>query len=121
ANVYKATGDEDRALEVHFRALRIEEKKLGPYHRNTLLTVSNIANIYAGRHDVPHAIAYFQRMNAIIEKQLALNLVIGSERQKLAFVRSIAARTEKTIALQLRDAPEDAEASRMAATVLLQR
>ncbi len=57
----------------------------------------------------------------MIERQLTLQLAVGSERQKLAFVNSVAERTERTLSLHLREAPADSGAAALAALVLLQR
>ena len=121
ANVYHAVGDDARALETHFQALRIEESALGPYHRYALLTTGNIAIINAAAGRVSTAIAFQRRTDAIVEKQLALNMAVGSERQKLAFVRGVSERTDRTISLHLRDAPDDPDAGALAALVVLQR
>jgi len=121
AIVYRAMGEESRALETHFRALRIYEKAVGPYHRSTLISVGNIARTYAAMGDMPNALAFQRRADAIIETQFALNLAVGSERQKLAFVNNMSERTDRTISLHLREAPGNEEAGRLAALVLLQR
>src|SRR4030095_10304011 len=83
------------------------------------------------------------------EKQFALNLMTGSERQKLAFVRGLSERndrkvlihlnldpgapdararcarlserTDRTISIHLNLAPDDPDARALAALVLLQR
>jgi CHAT domain-containing protein len=121
ANIYHATGDDDRSLETHFRALRIWEANGGPYMRGTLLSVGNIARTYAARGDIEKAIVFQRRVDAIIETQLALNLAVGSERQKMALVDSISERTDRTISLHLREAPANPDAAALAALVLLQR
>ena len=121
ANVYRASGNDARALETHLRALGIWERTAGPYQRGTLISVGNIARTYASMGDLPNAIAFERRADAIIEVQMALNLAIGSERQKLAFVRSVAERTDRTISLHLDQAPHDPDAASLAALVLLQR
>ncbi|HEY7286184.1 MAG TPA: CHAT domain-containing protein [Vicinamibacterales bacterium] len=121
AALYRATGDNERSIQTHFRALRIWEEAFGPYQRGTLVSVGNIARTYAAMGDIPNAIVFQRRVDAIIERQMALNLAIGSERQKLAFVRGIAERTDRTISLHLVEAPKDVDAASLAATVLLQR
>ncbi|HWW82956.1 MAG TPA: CHAT domain-containing tetratricopeptide repeat protein [Vicinamibacterales bacterium] len=121
ANIYRATGDTSRSLDTHLRALAIWENAAGPYQQATLLSVGNIARTYAAAGDMTNAIAYQYRADAILEKELALNLAIGSERQKLVFVKSVSARTDRTISLHLREAPEDPAAGALAALVLLQR
>jgi CHAT domain-containing protein len=108
-------------LTTHLRALRIWENAAGPYQQATLLSVGNIAKTYAAAGSLANAVAYQRRADAIVEKQLALNLAIGSERQKLAFVRSVSERTDRTISLHLDQAPGDPDAGALAALVVLQR
>ncbi|MGE5814356.1 MAG: CHAT domain-containing protein, partial [Acidobacteriota bacterium] len=121
AIVYRLTGDIDRAIAAHFRALYIWERNVGSYHQGTLNTVGNLARLYASVGDIPEALAFEQRADAILERQLALNLAVGSERQKLAFARSVSERTDRTISLHLQQAPGNAGAAELAALVLLQR
>jgi CHAT domain-containing protein len=121
ANVYRATGDDQKALETHFRALQMWEKSVGPFGRETLLVVGNIARTYAGMGDIDNALAYQRRADAILERELGLYVATGSERQKLAFVRNEAERTDRTISLHLRLAPDNPDAASLAALVLLQR
>jgi CHAT domain-containing protein/Tfp pilus assembly protein PilF len=121
ATLYRATGDNERSLQTHFRALKIWEEAFGPYQRGTLVSVGNIARTYAAVGDIPNAIVFQRRVDSIIELQMALNVAIGSERQKLAFVRGMAERTDRTISLHLIEAPKDPDAASLAATVLLQR
>jgi CHAT domain-containing protein len=121
ANLYNSMGDHARALDAHFQALRIEEHGLSPYHRYALLTAGNIAVINTATGNLAAAIAFQQRADAIVEKQLALNMAVGSERQKLAFVRGVVDRTDRTISLHLREAPGSGDAEALAALVVLQR
>ena len=121
ANVYRATGDDERALSTQFRALGLWESELGEYARETLLSVGNLARTYAGMGDVEHALLYQRRADAILETQMNLYVATGSERQKLAFVRMEADRTDRTISLHLHQAPDNADAASLAALVLLQR
>ena len=120
AIVYHLTGDDAASLETAFRALRIWES-VGPYQRGTLNSVGNIARVYAAQGDTVKAIAFQTRADAIVEAQLALNLAVGSERQKLAFVRGASERTDRTLSLHLREAPASQDAAALAALVLLQR
>src|SRR5262249_49245140 len=121
AIIYRTQGDIPKSLATHLRALSIWEHAAGLYQDATLVSVGNLARTYAAARDLGHAIAYQQRTDAILEKQLALNLAVGSERQKLLFVQGIAARTDRTISLHLREAPGDAAAGALAALVVLQR
>jgi CHAT domain-containing protein/tetratricopeptide (TPR) repeat protein len=121
ANLYHLNGNDDQALALHFRALAIRERTVGSYHRGTLNSVGSIARIYTSLGDTANAVAFTRRADAIVEKQLALNMSAGSEREKLAFLRSVAERTDRTVSLHLTQAPENRDASSLAALVLLQR
>ena len=109
------------AIDTFFRSLHIWEKTVGPYHQGTLTAVGNIARLYTDIGELAKAMPLQRRADAIIEKQLELNLVVGSERQKLTFVKSVSERTDRTISLHLRTAPGDADAGALAALVVLQR
>jgi CHAT domain-containing protein/Tfp pilus assembly protein PilF len=121
AIIYRAKGDIARSLETNFRALSIREKTSGPYAGGTLVLLGNIARTYAAIGDLAHAIAFQRRVDAVLETQLSLNLAVGSEREKLAFVNSVSERTDRTISLHLETASGDPEAGALAALVLLQR
>jgi CHAT domain-containing protein len=121
ANTYRAIGDYPRALETHLRALHIWEHAAGPYQEATLKSVGNITKAYAAAGDLTNAVTYQRRTDAIVEKQLTLNLAVGSERQKLAFVTSVSERTDRTISLHLDRARDSQDAGALAALVLLQR
>jgi tetratricopeptide (TPR) repeat protein len=121
ATVRYAQGDIAGSLDTHFRALRIQEQAFGVWHGATLVSVGNIARRYAASGDLVNAIIWQRRADEVIERQLALQLAVGSERQKLAFVNSIAERTERTLSLHLRETPADPDAAALAALVLLQR
>jgi len=121
ANVYRAIGADTMALQTHLRALHIWEKRAGPYRQGTLVSVGNIARTYAAMGDIKNAIAFQRRADAILETRLALNLATGSERQKLAFLRSVSERTDRTISLHLDRAHGDPGAASLAALVILQR
>ena len=103
------------------RALAIWEKAGGPYGAGTLTSLGNIARVYAATGDVANALAFQRRADAAIEVQLALNLAVGSARQRLASAANVSERTDRTISLSLSVAAGDPGASALAALVLLQR
>jgi CHAT domain-containing protein len=121
ANIYKQNGDYQKALELHQRVHAIAVKKLGPYGQLNLFSLGNIARTYAAMGDVPNAIKYQIETDQVIEKNLSLNLAIGSERQKLAYFDTLTDRTSRTISLNVNLAPTNREAANLAALVVLQR
>jgi CHAT domain-containing protein len=121
ANIYRLRRDIPKSLETHFEALRILERSAGPYSGGTILSLGNIARTYAEIDDIAHAVEYQRRVDAAIETQVALNLAIGSERQKLAFASSMADRTDRTISLDVATHFAHVEATELATLVVLQR
>jgi CHAT domain-containing protein/tetratricopeptide (TPR) repeat protein len=121
ANVYRSRGDYPLALETHLRALRMFERAAGPGAPSTLLSLVNVARTYAVLGDLANAVTYQTRLEQATETAIALNLFIGSERQRVAYLAPIAERTERTLSLNLQLTPGDPASTALAVTVLLQR
>ena len=121
ANLYSAKGDLAKSLDTHLRALAILQRTAGPSQWVTIMCLGNIVTAYETMGDVPNALAYQKRVDAAIETDIALNIATGSEREKLAYLESISDRTDRTISLNTMLAPDNPEASELAATVVLQR
>jgi CHAT domain-containing protein len=121
ANIYKSTGDFAKALELHTRVHAMWEKSLGPYHGNTVLSLGNVARTYASMGDVENTVKFQTMTDEALEKNLAFNLAIGSERQKLAYFDSVSERTDRTISYQVKLAPESQAMARVAALAALRR
>ena len=86
------------------------------------MSVGNIARTYAAVGDIANAIVYQRRADAILEKQLALNLAVGSERQKLLFVNGVGRRAPiGRFRCTSSRRPTTPTPSALAALVLLQR
>jgi CHAT domain-containing protein len=121
ANLYSDKGDYVKAEPLYRQALEIWEKSLGPQHPNVAAALDNLASLYAAKGEFDQAIASQLRANAITERNLALNLATGSERQKLAYLTSLSKTTDRALSLGLRAAPDNAEAQELAAMTILQR
>lgn len=121
ANIYRARGEYPKSLEAHLQVLRIAEKTRGIYHPLTLLSLGNIAKTYAAQGNIAEALRFQSRVDAVIERNIEMNLAIGSERQKLSYLNSIAERMDRTISLNRDLAPQNPTASSLAILVLLQR
>lgn len=121
ALVERDGGNIEKSIETHLRALEIWEKTTGPYSSGTVMSLGNLARTYASMGDAAGALRYQRQVDRAIEKQLTLNLAIGSERQKLAFAEAVSGRTARTISLHLNLAPANADAAALAALVVLQR
>jgi CHAT domain-containing protein/Tfp pilus assembly protein PilF len=118
AIIYRITGDYARAEKFALRALAIYEKVLGTNNQNTLMALFSLARIYAAEGDVNRAIEYQQRISAVEEKIIPLNLALGSERQKIAYLPQLQY-PDKIITLHARLARDNAEARDLAVTTVL--
>ncbi len=121
AAVYRNKGDFDKAEQLNQRAIKIAEKALGPEHPNVSEMLNHLAILYAAKGDLAQAITTQLRADKIIEHNIALNLVAGSERQKLAYQASLSEPTDRTLSLHTRSAPDSVEARGLAATTILRR
>jgi CHAT domain-containing protein/Tfp pilus assembly protein PilF len=121
ALLYGDKGDYEKAEPLYRRALAIWEKSLAPEHPEVANTLNNLAFLYTARGDIAHAVEFQSRASAITERNLALNLVTGSERQKLTYLAILSEQTDSAISLHVRYTHDDPKARGLAATLILQR
>jgi CHAT domain-containing protein/Tfp pilus assembly protein PilF len=113
-----AYGDADPLFQ---RALAIREKTLGPEHPTVGQSLTQRARLFEAKGDLSQAIAFQSRASDVSERNLVLNIAIGSERQKLAYLATVSAESDQTVSLHVRSGPHDAEARRLAVTTILRR
>lgn len=121
ADVYFATHDFAKAEPLYHRALSILEAANGPNYYHLADILVSLAKMSAAQDKIAQAVAYQERANDIIEHNLDINLTIGSERQKLAYLASLPEQMNQAIALQVRFAGDDPTARELSATAILQR
>ncbi|MBO0857858.1 MAG: CHAT domain-containing protein [Chloracidobacterium sp.] len=121
ARLYYYQGKYEEAEPLYKRALGICVKKLGKDHPETGFILDYIAALYAAKGDFVQAVKFQALADTTVERNIAHNLVIGSERQKLAYLDIVSGQIDRTISLHLRYAPDDPAARDMAATMILQR
>lgn len=121
ANVYFATKDYAKAEPLYNRSLSILETANGAFYYYLADILFNLATISAVEGKLAQATAYQSRANAIIEHNLDLNLVVGSERQKLAYLAKLPEQMNQAISLHARFAADDPKALELAITTVLER
>src|SRR6266511_133295 len=87
--LYRMQGRYGEAEPLYNRALDIREKALGKDHPDTAQSLNNLAALYTATGDLVQAVKLQSLANAASERNLARNLVIGSERQKLAYLATL--------------------------------
>ncbi|MGB9467085.1 MAG: CHAT domain-containing tetratricopeptide repeat protein, partial [Candidatus Acidiferrum sp.] len=110
-----------RAELLYQQALAIREKALGPEHPDFVSSLTNFSNLYMAKGDYKQSEAFLSRAIAISERNADINLQVGSERQKLAYLDLLAAQLHAAITLNVDFAPAQAAARDLAVTTVLQR
>jgi CHAT domain-containing protein/lipopolysaccharide biosynthesis regulator YciM len=113
-------GDYDRAGAFYQRALAIREKALGPEHPDVVSTLTHMAALQMATRNFAAAEASLSRAIAISEDNTKLNLRAGSERQKLAYMKSLSQQLSQAITLNVTLSTDQA-ARDLAVTTVLQR
>ena len=121
AHVYSNRGDYARAESLYQRVLAIREKALGPEHPYVAESLTERARLHEAKGEISQAISVQSRASDISERNIALNIASGSERQKLAYLTALSAESDRTVSLHARSAPDDSEARRLAITTVLRR
>ena len=121
AVLYRDKGEYAKAEPLLQRALAIKENALGPEHPSIAVFLYDLAVFYAAKGDFAQAVAVQAQANSVGERNLALNLATGSERQKLAYLALFTEHTHFTLSLHSQALPQDPQALDLAFTTLLRR
>ncbi len=114
------SGEYAAAIDTFQRTLAILEAR-GPYYEYTWMTLDELALAYAAQGDIAHALDYQARADRLLAKSIALNLSIGSEREKLKYADSLVTLGDQTISMHAREAPDNVTAAAEAVGTILQR
>ncbi|HKR95906.1 MAG TPA: tetratricopeptide repeat protein, partial [Candidatus Angelobacter sp.] len=119
--LYNDWGDYAKAEPLLLRALQITKDSRGPEHPEVGRILRNLSKLYSAAGNPARARECWQESSAIEEKDLLLNLAIGSERQKLEFFDPYMRTLKIVISFQLQRDPKSNESRELAAAMLLQR
>ncbi len=101
------------------RALEAGKQTLSADHPDIALILRRLSSLHLQQGEVEKAIQAFNSSLETDERNLARNLMIGSERQKLSYLATFAKDHGTAISLHARFAPTNVEAARMGLTALL--
>jgi CHAT domain-containing protein len=119
--VYYRQGEFAAAAQLYQRAIAIREQRLGNTHPDLPISLSGLSNVYRAQGKIDRAVTYQSRANEIEEYNLSVMLSHGTEARKQAYIDTFKASTYNTISLNTQQAPQNAQATRLALTTLLQR
>ncbi|WAS05963.1 tetratricopeptide repeat protein [Gloeomargaritales cyanobacterium VI4D9] len=121
AVLYKDQGQYQKAEPLVQRSLAIREQALGNNHPDVATSLNNLAVLYWKQNQTEPALTRFIRALDMEETNLAQNLVIGSEEDKRAYLKTFSGTTNATISFHLQYAPTNPQAARLALTTILRR
>lgn len=121
AGIYKNTGNFAKAELLYQRSIAIKEKTQGQYHPYLGGALTNLANLYAVKGEIDKAVSTQARANSIFEYNIALNLAVGSEREKLNYLKTILDIENQTLSLNFLSAANSPAAASLGVTTVLQR
>jgi len=121
AVLYRKQGKYSKAEPLYQRSLAILEKALGPDHPNVGFSLTGLTALYDATGEIKRAVETATRALKVEETNIALNLAVGSERRKRAYMETLSTETNRYISLHLQSAPDNLEAARLALTTILQR
>jgi CHAT domain-containing protein/Tfp pilus assembly protein PilF len=111
----------EEAKSLSQQAILIWEKTLGKDHPYVARAYSNLAAAQGETKDLTGAVSSLKRVNEIEEHNLKLILITGSEDQKQIYLNTLSGNADYTVSLNVRYAPNNEQASKLALTSILQR
>jgi CHAT domain-containing protein len=121
AMVYCTTGRYTEGEALYQRALAVHEQKAAMSYPPAQETLYGLARCFAAQGNSAEAVKFQSQASETEERFLAVNVAIGSEREKQAFVTSLSSRTSRNISLHTLQAPNDPAALHLAVVTVLQR
>lgn len=121
AALYKDGRDFEKSEVFYLRSIAIKEKTQGSYHPTLGGVLSNLANLYSVKGEIEKAIAAQKRANEISEYNITLNLTLGSESEKINYLKTFSPTEIRTISLNTMTAPNSPEAAALGAEIVLRR
>ena len=119
--LYSREAEYAKAEPLLQKALAIREKALGPEHPDVVSTLVNLCALQSAKGNFAAAEGFLRKAITISEHNADLNLLAGSERQKLDYLDFLSEQLNQAVTLNVNFAPEQAAARDLAATAVLQR
>lgn len=109
------------AQALYRRALAISEQVFGPGHPAVARTLNNLSWLSVRQGRIDEALAWSRQALDAEEADLALNLLVGTPRQRRLRLRQFQTSTDRALSLHLQRAATSREAARLALQTWLRR
>ncbi|MBD2429177.1 tetratricopeptide repeat protein [Phormidium sp. FACHB-1136] len=121
ALVYQDQGLYGEAEPLHREALLIRREQLGESHPSVATSLINLALLSQKQGEIAPALTWLHQGLSVEESNLSLNLAIGSDDRKRAYIATISGTTDLALSLHLQNAATNPTAARLALTTVLRR
>jgi CHAT domain-containing protein/Tfp pilus assembly protein PilF len=119
ADTYCTTGEYEKGERLYERALAVHERKSAMSHPAAQDTLFGLARCAEAQGRLSDAAKLQTQASELEEHYVALNLSVGSEREKLAFLAELSSRLSRNVSLHVSLAPHDRAARDLAALSVL--
>jgi CHAT domain-containing protein len=119
ADTYCTTGRYEKGERLYERALAVHERKAAMSHPAVQDTLFGLARCAAAQGRLSDAAKLQTQASELEERYVALNLAVGSEREKLALLTELSSRLSRNVSLHVSLAPHDPAARDLAAVSIL--
>ena len=119
ARLYCTMGDYTRGEALYRQSLAVHEEKAAMSHPGVQETLFGLARCYAAQGNIPDAVKFQASASELEERYVAMNLAVGSEKEKQDFLATLSSHSYRSTSLHARLAPEDPAALNLAITTIL--
>jgi CHAT domain-containing protein len=119
ADTYCTTGQYEKGERLYERALAVHERKAAMSHPAVQDTLFGLARCAEAQGRLSDAAKLQTQASELEEHYVALNLAVGSEREKLAMLKELSSRLSRNVSLHVSLAPHDRAARDLAAVSIL--
>lgn len=119
ADTYCTTGAYKQGESLYERALAVHERKAAMSHPAVQETLFGLARCAEAQGRVSDAAKLQTQASELEEHYVALNLAVGSEREKLALLTELSSRLSRNVSLHISLAPHDGAARDLAMLSIL--
>jgi CHAT domain-containing protein/tetratricopeptide (TPR) repeat protein len=120
ARVYCTTGSYAKAQDLLNRALTILERTASMGMTIAQDTLYELARVYAAQGQQADAVRLETRAAQLEERYIDLNIIVGSERQRIAFLATLASHSSRNISMHTQLAPSDRAARDLAVATIIE-
>ncbi|MDT7778630.1 MAG: hypothetical protein QOC99_1142 [Acidobacteriota bacterium] len=119
ADTYCTTGEYEKGERLYERALAVHERKAAMSHPAVQDTLFGLARCAEAQGRLSDAAKLQTQASELEERYVALNLAVGSEREKLALLTELSSRLSRNVSLHASLAPHDPAARDLAVVSIL--